>query len=414
MEDNKFYQQNQPENGDGYSYGLSSTQSAGTDRPAQPLYKEEVKQHRPKMFPYIALALVGAIVGGIITGGLFIGFSFSKSGRGVNQPQVSYYSMQPAAQGQTGTAHEKLTDDVIAEKVGPTVVGIINKGTFFQQDINQGSGSGIIINADGHIVTNEHVISGASSISVILNDGKEYPATIVGSDVRTDIAVIKVDVGKDLPFAIFGDSSDLKTGESVIAIGNPLGQEFAGTVTKGVISALNRTVDIDGKQLNLIQTDAAINPGNSGGALVNSYGEVIGINSVKIMTSNVEGMGFAIPINEVKPVVSDLMENGYVKGRPIIGISGREITDDMSKIYNYPVGVYVISVSPFSGAERAGILAGDVVVKVEGQDVKTIADINKIRDDHKVGDKLSFEISRPTGNVTLSVELGEDKPTPTP
>ncbi len=331
------------------------------------------------------------------------------------QPQVSYYSNEAADENNASTisnkGRTKLADEDVAEKVGPAVVGIINSANFFQQDVEQGSGSGIIINADGYIVTNNHVIENASSLKVILNNSEEYAAKVIGTDPQTDLAVLKIEAGKELPYATFGDSADLKAGETAIAIGNPLGTEFAGTVTKGVISALNRSVTVEGKQLTLIQTDAAINPGNSGGALVNSYGEVIGINTVKISSGDVEGLGFAIPINEAKPIIQDLMEDGYVKGRPVIGLSGREMTQEMARTYGYVTGVYVVEVTPFSGAERAGIKSGDVITKVEDQEVKTVEDINNIRDSHQVGDKLKFEIDRRGQKLTVEVELGEDKPT---
>ena len=354
----------------------------------KPIYTERVKK-KGHALKYISFALVGAVLGSLLSTGILLGFGKTHPG---GQPQVSYYSNEAADENNASTisnkGRTKLADEDVAEKVGPAVVGIINSANFFQQDVEQGSGSGIIINADGYIVTNNHVIENASSLKVILNNSEEYAAKVIGTDPQTDLAVLKIEAGKELPYATFGDSADLKAGETAIAIGNPLGTEFAGTVTKGVISALNRSVTVEGKQLTLIQTDAAINPGNSGGALVNSYGEVIGINTVKISSGDVEGLGFAIPINEAKPIIQDLMEDGYVKGRPVIGLSGREMTQEMARTYGYVTGVYVVEVTPFSGAERAGIKSGDVITKVEDQEVKTVEDINNIRDSHQVGDKL--------------------------
>lgn len=377
----------------------------------KPIYTERVKK-KGHALKYISFALVGAVLGSLLSTGILLGFGKTHPG---GQPQVSYYSNEAADENNASTisnkGRTKLADEDVAEKVGPAVVGIINSANFFQQDVEQGSGSGIIINADGYIVTNNHVIENASSLKVILNNSEEYAAKVIGTDPQTDLAVLKIEAGKELPYATFGDSADLKAGETAIAIGNPLGTEFAGTVTKGVISALNRSVTVEGKQLTLIQTDAAINPGNSGGALVNSYGEVIGINTVKISSGDVEGLGFAIPINEAKPIIQDLMEDGYVKGRPVIGLSGREMTQEMARTYGYVTGVYVVEVTPFSGAERAGIKSGDVITKVEDQEVKTVEDINNIRDSHQVGDKLKFEIDRRGQKLTVEVELGEDKPT---
>ena len=245
-------------------------------------------------------------------------------------------------QGTTATVNtlsgEILTTPEIVDKVGPAVVGIINKTTygnaygyygFFGQDVDkeieQSSGSGVIISSDGYIVTNNHVIENATKLTVILNTGVEYDGKVVGRDASTDLAVVKIEA-QNLTFAQMGNSSSLRVGETAIAIGNPLGQEFAGTTTKGIVSGLNRSVTIDNTTMNLIQTDAAINPGNSGGALVNEYGHLIGINTAKISSSTLEGLGFAIPIDEAKPIIEELITNGYVTGRPVIGIAGRAVT----------------------------------------------------------------------------------------
>jgi serine protease Do len=301
----------------------------------------------------------------------------------------------------------------IAKKAGPAVVGVISKmqtTTFFGQTQEQeASGSGIIIKADGYIITNQHVIDGASSVSVVLNNGKEYSAKIIGRDKKTDLGVIKIDEN-DLPTAELGQSSALEVGELAVAIGNPLGQEFAGSVTAGVVSALNRTMNVDGRQYTLIQTDAAINPGNSGGALVNKYGQVVGINTVKLGASGLEGMGFAIPIDIAMPIINELLESGYVKGRPVIGVSLREITDQMSKRYNLPVGLYVLEVSEFSGAEKAGIKVADIITKADGQDVKTVDELNKIRDAHKAGDSISMTVIREEKVLNINIVLGEEVP----
>jgi serine protease Do len=306
---------------------------------------------------------------------------------------------------------KELSVPEIAKKVGPAVVGIVNKtqiGGFIRQTVEQGSGSGILISPDGYIVTNNHVVDGATDVTVIFSNGKKYEAKLVGKDAKTDLAVIKIDAN-NLPYANLGDSSSLEVGELAVAIGNPLGQEFAGSVTVGVISALNRTIKIEDKELTLIQTDAAINPGNSGGALVNSYGEVIGINTIKMAAAGVEGLGFAIPINEAKPIIKDLMTHGYVKGRPLIGIAGRNITPEIAAMYDLPVGVYVVQVTEFGAAERAGIRTGDVIVKFNGKLVKTMEELNALKEQHKAGDVVEITVNRQGEVKTFKVTLDEDK-----
>ncbi len=301
----------------------------------------------------------------------------------------------------------------IAANVGPSVVGIICKTeymTFFGQRLeSSGSGSGIIITSDGYIATNNHVVEGAKSVSVILNTGEEYEAKIVGRDPKTDLAVIKVEA-TDLAVATLGDSAKCQVGELAVAIGNPLGQELAGTVTVGVISAVNRTIQTsdDGTTMSLLQTDAAINPGNSGGALVNAYGEIIGINSMKFSGENVEGIGFAIPMNSAKPIISDLISAGYVKGRPLIGISLREISPEIAAINDLPAGLYVAEVAVGGAAEKAGIKAGDIITAVDGKIIETAKQVNEIRDTHKAGDTIKITVNRDGETKTFDVILLED------
>ena len=313
-----------------------------------------------------------------------------------------------------------LTTEEIAATVGPSVVGVVNKakmqaqryydpfsGRWYYMDdpsnnqtVEQGSGSGFIISTSGYIVTNEHVISGAEEISVILNTGEEFAATLVGKDTKTDLAVIKIDP-KDtkIQAAVLGDSTDVVVGEKAIAIGNPLGQEFSGSVTQGIISAVNRTMNIENRTYNLLQTDAAINSGNSGGPLINQYGEIIGINSIKLSDSGVEGLGFAISISEAKPIIEDLMSNGYVSGRPLVGIMVQETK----------YGLFVSGISEGSGAEKAGLMEGDLISKVNGEVVKTSSELNEIRDTKKPGDVLVFTIMRDGEIKDINVTLGEDK-----
>lgn len=296
----------------------------------------------------------------------------------------------------------------IAEKVSPSIVAISLKtrtrdffGRIFE---GQGTGSGIIIDKQGHIVTNNHVVEGADDIIVILHDGKELEATLIGRDSQTDLAVIKVD-SDNLTVAELGDSSALKVGELAVAIGSPMGTEYAGSVTAGIISGLNRTVSIGDDSIKLIQTDAAINPGNSGGALVNSEGKVIGINTIKFAETRVEGMGFAIPINEAKPIIEDLINNKKVL-RPFLGIQGITISKEEAEQFQLPQGVGVRVVIPGSGAEAAGVRRGDIITKIDDKKVLTIEDLIAEIQKHKVGDTVKIEVYNQANEYkTLTVKL---------
>lgn len=303
----------------------------------------------------------------------------------------------------------------VARTVGPAVVGITNKAIardFFDRTFEtSGVGSGVIFKSDGYIITNNHVIAGAKEIIVSLSDGNTVNGTLIGTDEMTDIAVVKVDA-KDLPVAELGDSDEVVVGEPAIAIGNPMGLEFQGSVTVGVISALNRTLDLNDKRVKLLQTDAAISPGNSGGALVNADGEVIGINSAKLATMGVEGMAFAIPINTVKTVVAELMNKGYV-ARPYLGVT---IFDKPTAArYGYQLsidkGVYVFQVAIDSPAGRAGFQRGDIILSIDGKEVNSVADVRNEVAAHKVGDKVKVTCDRDGKQETIEVTL-EEMPQP--
>ncbi len=284
----------------------------------------------------------------------------------------------------------------INSKVSPSVVfiGITYKTSNFfgQTESASASGSGIILSADGYILTNNHVVATADEITVKLSTGENYTAKLVGADDQTDLAVIKIDVS-GLTAAELGDSSKVQVGDLAVAIGNPLGT-LEGTLTAGVISALNRSITIDNITMNLIQTDAAVNPGNSGGALANRFGQVIGIVNAKTSAVGIEGLGYAIPINEAKNVADDLIKNGYVGGRIRLGISTKDITKDLADYYSLPVGVYVVDVSSGSIADKAGIKSGDVIIGVDGKDISTGAELQAIRDSHKVGDSIKILLVR--------------------
>lgn len=375
---------------------------------------------------YIAIAALIAVVNLAILGGVFaVGYNLGADKKVANEKEKAVLTLNNLeknstdTQGATPTVNmgEELTTVEISKKVGPAVVGIIStiqgQHTIFgTSTIEEGTGSGFIISEDGYIVTNNHVISGGTSVRVLLNTGSEYEAKIVGRDSKTDLAVIKIEPKEKLTVAELGDSSKVQVGERAIAIGNPLGMEFFGSTTQGIISAINRSITVENRTMNVIQTDAAINNGNSGGVLVNAYGQVIGINAVKIASSAVEGMSFAIPITEARPIIQDLIENGYVKGRPVIGISSRDVTEYMSARQGWPSGVQVMGTQVGSGAEIAGLEQGDIIVKADGQEVKTTDQLNKIKDKHKPGENIELEVYKYDTGFTqkVKVKLTEERP----
>lgn len=300
----------------------------------------------------------------------------------------------------------------IAEKVTPSVVGVKTFGTAYtywgQRIPNQelGSGSGIIYSEDGYIITNYHVIENATSVMITLSDGTEYDARIIGSDASSDLAVLKVEA-ENLPEAELGDSSALQIGELVVAIGNPLGYE--NTVTDGIVSGLNRQLTDYIDSATLIQTNATINSGNSGGALVNSKGKVVGINSAKLVASNAEGMGFALSINEVRPIVEEIISKGHVS-RPYLGVSINsqyQVDAETAERYEIPMGIQIAEVAVHGPAERAGLQAGDIIYKVNDTLIQNFDDLSDIIDESKVGDKLRILANRNGEKVVADVILGE-------
>ena len=310
----------------------------------------------------------------------------------------------------------------IADVAGKSVVGVtvrsVSNTVFGGTSTSDSEGSGIIYTADGYIVTNYHVIENAisnqsiSKVYVTLpNSDEEIEASIIGADSVTDIAVIKIQK-EGLSAATFDDSNNLKVGELVVAIGNPLGRELAGSITVGYVSALNRTLTSNGRTYKLLQTDAAINPGNSGGALVSSSGKVIGINTVKIGATDVEGIGFAIPSNIAKPIVDELIKNGKIV-RPYIGISGISLDDNMAKRYNLVKGVYVAKIESSSSAYNSGIKVGDVIVKIDDKEITTIEELNEIKNSKNVGDTVKITVYRDGKNIEINVKLDSDDKTST-
>ena len=327
---------------------------------------------------------------------------------------------------QTSLSNYSDTSIYAANKILPSIVGIkveynVNSlismfGSKGQTTTASASGSGIIISEDGYILTNNHIVATSSSESyyevseatkltvTLFNDETEYEAKIIGTDEQTDLAVIKIDK-TGLSKAEFADSDSIKVGEFAMAVGNPLGMQ--SSITCGVISAINREVtDTEGKKYNLIQTDAAINSGNSGGALVNSEGKVIGINTLKLSGTGIEGMGFAIPINSTTDITSQLIQYSKVK-RPYIGISGMDLTEETAKKYNLVVGIYVKSVDDFSAGEKAGIKSGDVIIEAEGKKITKMDELNEIKNSHKIGDEMKIKVNRDGKEKELTITLGE-------
>ena len=296
----------------------------------------------------------------------------------------------------------KDVSDVV-QKVRLSVVGVITES--FQTYSTSSTGSGIILSEDGYIVTNNHVVEGGDSIAVTLDDGETYAAELIGTDVKSDIAVLKIDA-QNLPAAEFGDSSQVEVGEAAIAIGNPLG--LNGTVTAGIISAVDREIQVGSSNMVLLQTDASINPGNSGGALLNEYGQVIGVNSAKISSEDSEGLGFAIPSNTVGPIVEELIDKGYVSGRPLTGISGRNVSALAAAFYNIPQGILVDQVAPESDAAAKGLTAGDVIIGVDDIRVENISDACTLRDEHKAGDTMKLTFYRQGSTHEINIQLMEE------
>ena len=308
---------------------------------------------------------------------------------------------------------DALSVPEIIEKVSPSVVGIT---CITSSGI--ATGSGIIFSEDGYIITNAHVIEDAQSISVVLpteySNGEEddeeealtFEATKVGSDTQTDIAVLKIDK-TGLTAAEIGISNDVQIGELAIVIGNPLGLQLANTATAGIISAKDRTITVQDRTMTVLQTDASINPGNSGGPLINAYGQVIGITSAKIASSEVEGLGFAIPIDNALPIIRDLMKYGYVKDRPSLGITGQTVTAVYSSYYGIPQGFYVASVNEGSGSEAAGVQEGDIIIAINDTVVTNLEELNDVKNQFKPGDSVALTLYRNGKKVEVNVVLDE-------
>ena len=356
-----------------------------------------------------AVGFAGGVVGAKVGGG---------SGNKVVIQQVEKSAASDGSGSAAGTALSSgMTTAQVAEMVSPSVVVITTEQVVYSQwswygqsQVESGAGSGVIISSDGYILTCDHVVNGASNITVTIGD-QDYAATIVGEDSTSDIAVIKIDATGLTP-ATIGDSNSLAVGENVLAVGNPLG-ELGGTVTSGIVSALNRSVTIQGNSstntMSLIQMDASVSPGNSGGGLFNMDGELIGVVNAKSSSSDAEGLGFAIPINDAIKVAQDLLENGYVTGRPYMGITYLAVTDAQTaaQLGVNAYGIYVVDVVQGGPADRAGLKAGDRIVSIDGSEVAQKTDLGTIIQSHSAGDTLSITVARSGQMQTVSLTLGE-------
>ena len=398
------------------------TQEENTQVIIEPEIKEDIHQesqkepvnHKEKkpgklkkfMISFLSMILIPSAVGFGAGVGAFYWMD-AKNSKVILQTIDS--SVLPSA---SNTVTHGLSVSDVAALVSESVVEITTESvmtnSFFSNYVTTGAGSGVIFTNDGYIVTNNHVIDNSNAIEVTLKNGESYPAELIATDSKTDLAVIKIKASNLIP-AILGDSDALIVGEDAIAIGNPLG-ELGGTVTNGIISALDREVTVDGKKMNLLQTNAAVNPGNSGGGLFNRNGELIGIVSAKSSGTDIEGIGFAIPVNDVKEVVVQLIENGYVSGRPALGVSVIDV-NSIQLAMQYGVrqyGVYIAEVIEGSAAEKAGLQSGDMFIAMDDLVIESFEDLSAALDSHSVGDAVTFQIKRDGRMIDVDVTLQEN------
>ena len=388
----------------GYSY------SSAPQQPPVPQKKKGSKV----LLRVLACVGVAALGFGGGLGGAVVASRAGLTGNQVVVQQVERSTDATAAGSTDGTS---MSVQQIASVVSPSVVAITTEQMSSSQTwfggyyVQSGAGSGVIISQDGYILTCAHVVSGATSVKVQLNGSDEsYDATVVGQDSTSDIAVLKIDAAGLTP-AVIGDSDALAVGEVAVAVGNPLGT-LSNTVTDGIVSALNRQVTVQNNDMTLIQTDTAINNGNSGGPLINSSGQVIGINSAKMSSTysgeaTVEGIGFAIPMSEAKSIIDDLINYGYVTGRPQLGISCQDVTEAVSQAYNIPVGAYIFSVTSGGAADQAGLQPGDVITGIQDQTITTTEELNAVKNQYKAGDTITLTYVRAGETKKVDVILAE-------
>ncbi len=370
------------------------------------------KQHRLSA-RLVALCLVCALLGGI-SGGAAVFLSGFGGSTALYQGSRTPVALSTVSK---DTSKQMTAAEVFASYVNACVgitVDTITTNIFGQTVQGAAAGSGFVVSEDGYIVTNQHVLAGAKAISVTFVDGASYPAIYVGGDQQNDIAVIKINA-KGLTPVVLGDSAQMHVGETVLTIGNPLG-ELTFSLSDGVVSAVNRSIAMsDGSRRNMIQTNCTINSGNSGGPLFNLYGEVIGIVSAKYSTpagtmlggtASVEGLGFAIPMSDVYSMINDLISKGYISGRPFLGIAMNTVSREV-QAYGIPAGAQVIYVTPNLAAAKAGLQEGDVITKVDDTAISSNTELSAAVNTHKAGDEVSFTIFRKGETLTISVTLGE-------
>jgi len=381
--------------------------------------KPKKKPKKAKKGSRIVLRVVGGVVAAcfVFAGGIFAGSLFgaqdsaapaSSSIDGSAPADTPKLTISQAASSTGSASDEGLTGEEIYEKVSPSVVSIVASSLATQ---GQASGSGVIMTEEGLIITNAHVITDentnlpADKVTVVTNDGQQHTAKIVGYDHQTDLAVLQITDGGTFTPAEFGDSSQIKAGEKAYAIGSPGGVQLANSITTGSISAISRDITIDDRVMTLIQTDASINPGNSGGALINKYGQVIGITSAKLGISYYEGLGFAIPIDSAKDVVDQIIAYGHVKGRPAIGVTGYNLSKQSAEYNGVPQGVVVTEVDERSDAAAKGLQPKDIIIGVNGKEITTMDEINEQKENSKAGDKMTLRVYRIETGKTFDIEI---------
>ncbi len=383
----------------GFSYGLEDERKTVPHRGSYDMSHYEPKRKSGFSVVLIALFMI-FMMALVLVGGMFvmryINLSNSESDGVVaedpsipevdpNKPTLEISDRPTTSVFETPT--DGLTIPQISELVGPSVVGIVSESAYATS-----TGSGMFMTTDGYIITNAHVVDGDETY-VITADEKQYAAQVVGKDAKTDLCVLKVE-GEDFPAVEFGKSEELVRGEIAVVIGNPISLELFGSLSAGVISAVDRTISLDDRTMNLIQTDASVNPGNSGGPLINGFGQVIGIITIKLDAADYEGLGFAIPIHEAKPIIDSLINFGYVPGRPVIGITAEDVDEFYASLYDTPMGVYIHTVDEASDAFAKGLKTGDIIIEINGKEIKTMVELNEEKDKFKSGESLTMTIYR--------------------
>lgn len=362
-------------------------------------------EFRPKKYVPVRNKII-TTVGIILLSGV-VGFGAGYAGSHLSN-NANVTIQQQTNKSNFGTVQVSDVSDIV-EKCKDSVVEITTESassgnSIFGQYVSQGAGSGVIISKDGYIVTNNHVVSGATSLKVTTTDGTEYDASVVGKDSQTDLAVIKVDAN-NLQAAILGDSDILQVGDPAIAIGNPLG-ELGGTVTTGIISATDRQITIDDETMTLLQTDAAINPGNSGGGLFNADGNLIGIVNAKESSTGIEGLGFAIPITPAQDIITELMQNGSVTSRPALNVSLYDYTSNNQGQYSkYEDGCYIVQIVKNGAADKAGLKQNDRILSFDSEQIQSTSDVKNVLKKHKIGDTIKMVVERDSKKITVEITL---------